>query len=156
MLFSEPAFLFFFLPTLLLLHFLTPKTLVNLLLLGASLFFYAWGERIYILPMLVSIVFNHGVGRWLGATPTVSKKRGWILGLGVGLNLLLLGFFKYCNFFVDHLNPLLSMVGLQPAMLPPIHLPIGISFFTFQAVSYQIDIYRGHTRPLANVIELGL
>lgn len=141
MVFSSPVFLFLFLPLVITLYYLTPRTLKNSMLLLASLFFYAWGEGFFVGVMLVSIAANYVTGLAL------NKHRGkatakWALGIGVGFNLILLGSYKYANFFVDNLNWLLQNFSLSPIALSPVHLPIGISFFTFQAISYIIDVYR--------------
>lgn len=141
MVFSSPIFLFLFLPVVLWLYVLTPRVLKNTLLLVASLLFYAWGEKAYVLVMLGSIAWNYVFGllvdRYHGR-----KAATWILTLSVVGNLLLLGVMKYANFIVENLNPLLTYAGLTPIELEPVHLPIGISFFTFQALSYVVDVYR--------------
>lgn len=138
MLFSGIPFLYYFLPCVLLLYALAPKKGKNLVLLIASLFFYAWGEPRYLLLMLFSIVlgFCHGLliaqyrGRRLGKA---------FLASSVVLSLLILGVFKYADFFVHTFN---SVFGLSIPLLK-LALPIGISFYTFQILSYTIDVYRG-------------
>ena len=155
MVFSSPLFIWLFLPLVLTLYHLAPVRLKNPLLLIASLLFYAWGERVFVLLMLVSIAWNYLAGLGLNAVSTDQGRR-WVLGLGVAVNLGLLGFFKYSNFLVDNINGLLA-VGSQP-LIPwqPVHLPIGISFFTFQAISYLVDSYRQPRLVERNPLNLGL
>jgi alginate O-acetyltransferase complex protein AlgI len=147
--FSSITFLFFFLPAVLLLNGCTRGRASNVLLLVASLLFYAWGEGIYLLVMLASILGNFAAGLLIDRFRRTTAGRA-ALGLGVGLNLVLLGFFKYAVFLVDNLNQLLALVGLPGVALGPVHLPIGISFFTFQAISYLMDLHRGTVRAQRN------
>ena len=155
MVFSSITFLFFFLPAVLLLNGCTRGRASNVLLLVASLLFYAWGEGIYLLVMLASILGNFVAGLFIDHfRPTRAGRAA--LGLGVGLNLVLLGFFKYAGFLVDNLNQVLALVGLPGVALGPVHLPIGISFFTFQAISYLMDVHRGTVRAQRNPLDLGL
>ena len=143
MLFSSTIFLFAFLPVVFSLYFLLPSVrLRNAWLLLASLFFYAWGETVYVAILLLSIALNYALGLLI-AGGSGERRRRSLLALAVSLNLLLLGAFKYANFVVDNLSALLVLLGGAPLELRPIHLPIGISFFTFQALTYVIDIYRG-------------
>jgi alginate O-acetyltransferase complex protein AlgI len=113
----------------------------NALLLAASLLFYAWGEALYVVMLLVSIGFNtvcgYWIDRWRGR-----RAAGRLVVLAVAANLLLLGAFKYANFAADSFAPLLVALGFAPIELTPIHLPIGISFFTFQALTYIVDVHR--------------
>ncbi len=141
MVFSTPVFLYLFLPGVLLAYLLTPKALKNLLLLVASLLFYAWGEGAFVLVMLASIFMNYCAGIVIAAFRGRHAGKAAV-GIAVALNLALLGAFKYANFIVDNVNPLLVAAGLSTIELAPVHLPIGISFFTFQAMSYVIDVYR--------------
>ena len=155
MVFSSITFLFFFLPAVLVLYALAGRWR-NLLLLLVSLLFYAWGEGVYLVVMLTSICLNYGcgrlIGRWLGEPPLAKLA----LAGSLLVNFSLLAFFKYANFIVDNGNALLTAAQLPPLLLSPVHLPIGISFFTFQAVSYLIDIYRRKVEPQRNIIDLGL
>jgi alginate O-acetyltransferase complex protein AlgI len=148
--FSSPLFLFAFLPVLLGLYFITGPRLRNLLLLVASLLFYIWGEGTYVLVMIAIIAINYGLGRLMA-----SLKPGWqhkaALALAVIVNLGLLIVFKYSNFLVGQLNLMLAILLVPPVTINPVHLPLGISFFTFHALSYVIDISRraiGSARPL--------
>lgn len=136
MIFSSPEFLFYFFPTFLLLYFLVPQK--NLVLLVFSLFFYSWGEGTYLLLMVASGLGNWAIALWIAAS---SRDRSQlVLACGVALNLAGLFSFKYFAFFVASLNVALPDLKLP---VPEVHLPIGISFFTFHAISYLVDVYRG-------------
>ncbi|HCG66386.1 MAG TPA: transcriptional regulator [Oscillibacter sp.] len=149
MLFSSVPFLFYFLPAALLLYFLVPRRLKNAALLLASLFFYAWGEPKYVVLMLVSIAQGYLFGL------LVEKYRGrnasrLFLSLSILVSLGLLGYFKYADFFLASVN---AVTGLSLPLLK-LSLPIGISFYTFQVLSYVIDVYRGDTAAQRNFIDL--
>ena len=150
MLFSSTVFLFVFLPGVLLAYYALARTprLQNDLLLIASLFFYAWGEPIHILVMIISIVGNY----LFGLEMSVCKRRRCCLIAAVCFNLGILFYFKYYNFTIQNLN---AIFNLQ-IVAKPVSLPIGISFFTFQAMSYVIDVYRGNAEVQRNVLDLGL
>ena len=153
MVFSDPVFLFFFLPAVILMTKLSPKPLRNAVLLIFSLLFYAWGEPIYILLMLAVIVINYLAGLRLLRFPadTAPGRRRFVLTLAILLNLTILGVFKYTGFFAELLN---SAAGLHlPA--PQIILPIGISFYIFQSMSYVIDVYRGDAEAQRNILNFG-
>ena len=145
MVFTSPIFIFAFLPLLLALYAITPNKYKNTLLLISSLFFYAWGEMQFVLLMLLSIVFNYLFGQLIAKYPNTKL----ILVAGVSINLVLLVFFKYAVF-------LFSWIGFETSVDFEIHLPLGISFFTFQAISYLVDIYRKQSDPQGNIINLGL
>ena len=153
MVFSGSPFLFYFLPAVLALYFLVPRRLKNPVLLVFSLFFYAWGEPVYVLLMIFSIVMDYALGRWL----YVYKEKGnmkaakRVLVLSVVLNLALLGFFKYTNFLLDTIGSLFRV----DIPLLELSLPIGISFYTFQAMSYLIDLYRGDVGVQRSVFNFG-
>lgn len=156
MVFSSTTFLFLFLPLVLVLHFSRESlSWRNGVLLLASLLFYAWGEGALVLIMLASIAVNHGLGRQMDYLST-PKKRKRLLAVALIFNLGLPAFFKYTNFLVDNLNILLAGLGLSPLNVPSIHLPIGISFFTFQAISYIMDVYRRKIPAQPNIFKLGL
>ncbi len=155
MVFSEPAFLFLFLPVLLVLYFLIPLSFRNMLLLFASLVFYAWGEGRYCLVMIASIGFNYLIGLCLEAV-TEKNTRRIVLFYGIVGNLCLLCFFKYANFLATNLNVLLAQLSISPIEIEPIHLPLGISFFTFVAMSYIIDLYRERIKAQRNLSLLAL
>lgn len=152
MVFSSPIFLFFFLPTLIVLYFSVPRQAKNLLLLSASLLFYAWGEGFYILLMLASIAVNYVFGRTIDS----QSNKLPALVVGVALNLLLLTSYKYSNFLVENINFVLMTLHLKSIDWSPVHLPLGISFFTFQAISYLVDIYRKEISSQKSIINLGL
>lgn len=156
MVFSSITFLFFFLPATLFAYFFSGK-LRNCTLLLCSLFFYGWGENIYVLVMIFSIVFNFYCGITLSSkiTAKIFNSRT-ILSLGIIVNLSVLFFFKYANFIVDTFNQFTAVFSLSPVNLSPVHLPIGISFFTFQALSYIVDVYKGQVPAQRNIINLGL
>ena len=137
MVFSNLVFLFLFLPIVLVIYFLSPQKLRNTILLLASLVFYAWGEPKYVLLMLFSVFINYLFGLLVEFGSSKGKKK-LFLTVAVIVNLLILGFFKYMNFFVANLNELFHL----SIEMDPIPLPIGISFFTFQAMSYVVDVYR--------------
>lgn len=143
MVFSGIPFLFFFFVAALLLYMLSPKKLKNYILLAFSLVFYAWGEPIYVVLMILSTFFSWLFGLLLCRFP--ERKRLFLI-LSVITNLGALGFFKYAGLFVSTLNTLFSLSIPSPALA----LPIGISFYTFQTMSYTIDVYRGDTAPQKN------
>src|SRR3954452_11314087 len=138
MVFSSSVFLFYFLPLFLICYFALPFK--NLVLLVFSLFFYAWGEALYVLLMIASGLGNWAAARWIAANSESRSRARALLALGVALNLSGLFVFKYLGFFVESWNGVLPAASLP---VPQIHLPIGISFFTFHATSYLVDVYRG-------------
>ena len=146
MLFTEPTFLFLFLPLLLALYFLRrpQASYANWILLIASVIFYAKGGGLFTWLILWSIVFNYWIAilvqRFKATSLRLSKT---FLSVAVGVNLLVLGVFKYANFFGDNVNAVLAGFDKPPIAFPVILLPIGISFFTFHAISYVVDVYRG-------------
>ena len=142
MLFSSLVFLWIFLPVVLVLYRFLPGRGKNALLLAASLFFYAWGEPVYILLMLGSITLNYLGG--LALAPLSGRRRALVLAAVVAANLLLLGYYKYYGFAADTLA---GLFGRQVLPMRDIALPLGISFYTFQAMSYVIDLYRRRIEP---------
>jgi alginate O-acetyltransferase complex protein AlgI len=141
MLFTDPTFLFLFLPLLLGLYFLPFTWHRNGLLLGASVLFYVSGGGAFTGLMLASIAFNYTVAiRISRASGTPLADR--LLAFAVAANLIVLGIFKYANFAVDNVNAALALAGVAPLSVPKVLLPIGISFFTFHAISYVVDVYR--------------
>lgn len=146
MVFSSLTFLSIFLPVVLALYYLLPTLRIkNVLLIAVSLLFYAYGEPVYVLLMIASIIINYIFGRLLGTEN--KKKRQWILAVAVVINIGLLVVFKYLDMMVQTINQLsgseIPLAGLA--------LPIGISFFTFQALSYVIDVYRREVEPQKNL-----
>ncbi|AYC31882.1 MBOAT family protein [Pseudomonas cavernae] len=153
MVFSSNVFLFLFLPIFLGLYYLSGNRYRNLLLLVASYVFYAWW-RIDFLALFAGVtLFNYWIGLKVGAAGvrTPAAKR-WLL-LGVVVDLAILGYFKYANFGVDSLNAIIASFGLEPFILTHILLPIGISFYVFESISYIIDVYRGDTPATHNLID---
>jgi alginate O-acetyltransferase complex protein AlgI len=155
MLFTEPAFLFVFLPILLGLYFIVPSGWRNALLTLASLVFYTLGEWRFLPFLVVSIIVNYGFAIWIEAAR--SRSRGtWILALGIASDLVLLLVFKYTGWLADNFNHVLAALGVHPVHVPHLLLPLGISFFTFHKISYKIDVYRGVTSAQRNPLTLGL
>lgn len=153
MLFSSMLFLWAFLPLVFILYrIIRNNNARNYLLLAASLVFYAWGEPVYIFLMLFCITANYFFGRLIDKTDKQPAK-GLILFASVAVNLLLLGYFKYFNFFVDIAG---MITGAQQFEFSTVVLPIGISFYTFQAMSYVIDLYRKKINVQKNYLKLSL
>jgi len=156
MVFSSTIFLFLFLPITLLVYLVVGRRIRNLVLLAASLAFYAWGENIYVLLMLCSILINYVFGLLIDRAQKGGSSGKGALVCAVAANLGLLCFFKYANFIVANLNAVLIKLQLDPVTLQEVHLPIGISFFTFQALSYVIDLYRRESQVQKNPINIAL
>ena len=150
MLFSSMTFLWLFLPFTVVVNSLLNPRYSNLFLLIMSLLFYAWGEPVYVALMLLSILINYLCGRWIDKA---KRGRGAILAFDAILNLGILGFFKYAGFFASSVNSLIGREAIPVISLP---LPIGISFFTFQALSYVIDVYRKKCSVQKNILNLAL
>lgn len=149
MLFSSIPFLFYFLPVVLIVYFFVPYSLKNVVLLLSSLFFYGWGESKYVFLMLFVIAIGYILGLVIGKYR--EQKLGKIfLGLAVVIDIAILGYFKYADFFISNFN---AATGMQMPLLK-IALPIGISFFIFQILSYDIDVYRGQVAVQKNPINL--
>ncbi|MEY8386599.1 MBOAT family O-acyltransferase [Oscillospiraceae bacterium 38-13] len=151
MVFSSLTFLFAYLPLTLALYFVTPLRYRNFVLLVTSLFFYGWGEPVYVGVMFLSIFIDYTHGLLVEKFRSRDRLARWFVGQSVVFNLLLLGFFKYWDFLAANLS-LLPGVSLPQLGLP---LPLGISFFTFQTMSYTIDVYRRDAPVQRNVIDFG-
>ena len=151
MVFSSLTFLFGYLPLTLALYFLTPLRRRNFVLLLASLFFYGWGEPVYVGVMFLSIFIDYTHGLLVERFRQQDRLARWFVGQSVVFNLLLLGFFKYWDFLAANLS-LLPGVSIPQLGLP---LPLGISFFTFQTMSYTIDVYRRDAPVQRNIIDFG-
>lgn len=158
MVFSSLIFLFRFLPLVLLVYFAAPGKLKNGILFIFSLLFYSWGEPVYVLLMLFSTVVDyfHGIMTYRCKEKGRLKRARFFVISSVIINLCLLGFFKYADFFIGAFNSTLgkNLFGFEAALLN-VALPIGISFYTFQTMSYTIDIYRGNALPQKNIIDFG-
>ena len=154
MVFSTPLFLFVYLSLTLLLYYAVPLKGRNLALLAVSLFFYAWGERIYVVIMVASTLIDYTHGMLVERCKARGNDRGarWAVASSVFFNLALLGFFKYWDFLAASFQA----VGLNFMPVLNIHLPIGISFYTFQTMSYVIDVYRGDTKAQRNILQFGV
>lgn len=149
MVFSSTVFLFKFLPIVLFFYFLAKNTYQNFILLIASLIFYAWGEPKHIVIMLILIIFNYFMGLTLSEQNRLRKLNLIVAIIG---NLSFLFFFKYANFFITNINQIFNL-SYQTFKVT---LPIGISFFTFQSMSYVIDVYRGEALPQKSIYKLAL
>ena len=154
MVFSSAVFLFVFFPITMILYFIPGRneekdiSRKNLILCISSLIFYAWGEPVYIVLMCLSILFNYHLGLDMESHRNNAKKMKSLLIFGVAFNLFMLGFFKYSGFIADNVNSALGL-KLEYDALP---LPIGISFYTFQILSYVIDIYNGKVRAQNKIV----
>lgn len=152
MYFSSLIFLFVFLPVVLAVYYILPKSFRNAFLLLANLVFYGWGEPVFILIMLVSIVTNYIFGLLIEKHRDNKKRAKTFLVLSLIISLGLLGVFKYTGFISDMLRQLPPFSSLPKINLP---LPIGISFYTFQTLSYTVDVYRRETKAQRNIVSFG-
>ncbi len=158
MVFSSVTFLVFFLPISLGVYFLLSPRWRNIWLLVSSLFFYIWGMGALVLVLITSVIVDYMMG-WVVESGMDTGNRNRVrLGVtgSVLVNLLLLGYFKYANFFVDQLNTLAQHFGFEQIAWTSIILPIGISFYTFQSMSYTIDLSRGRAKRVRNPLDFGL
>ncbi len=151
MVFSSLIFLFRFLPAALLLYYITPRKYKNLILLIISLFFYCWGEVKYLPLMLASMLVDYGCGQGIKHFGEKKKVRRLFLTISMLFNLGSLTFFKYSGFILHNIEAL-TQFPMPDFSLP---LPLGISFYTFQTMSYTIDVYRGDVQPEDNLITFG-
>mgnify|MGYP003948915387 CR=1 FL=1 len=151
-LFSSIIFIFGFLPLALFSHTIAPKAVKNIILLLFSLFFYAWGELSMSVIMLASITINYVFGVLI----ELNDYKKLMLTLGLVLNVALLVYYKYINFLMDNLNSVLDTFSIDSIENKEVHLPIGISFFTFQGISYIMDVYRKKAKAEYNPINIGL
>ncbi len=149
MLFSGLPFLYYFLPVVLILYFIVPLKLKNAVLLVSSLVFYGWGEPKYVVLMVASIIIGYFSGILIEAKNNLKVKK-LVLAFSVAVNLGFLAYFKYAGFFLENFN---ALTGLSIPVLK-IALPVGISFYTFQILSYTIDVYRGSTKAQRSIINL--
>ena len=150
--FTTIEFMFRFLPIFLIVYYVVPTRYKNMILLIGSFVFYAWGQHFYLLLLMLSIVVNYTFGRLIGERRAQRKP---LLILGLIYNFGLLVFFKYTNFFIENINALLTATHIQIPTISVV-MPLGISFYTFQVVSYLVDVYRGEQRPGKNIINLGV
>ena len=152
MIFSSHIFLLYFLPLFLVVYFLVPSKGRNVVLLLASIVFYAWGAPDCILILLASTVANFYLVKAMHRTDRPAAKR-LLCASAILISLGLLAYFKYANFFVDNANALLSALGLGTMTWTKVLLPIGISFFTFQSITYVVDTYRGVNTPMQRLTD---
>ena len=150
MLFSSIPFLYYFLPAVLLVYFAVPTRLKNAVLLLSSLIFYGWGEPKYVLLMVTTILAFYGCGLAIGSAKHDTTRKLW-LTVSVIIGIVLLTVFKYADFF---LQSFAAVTGLSIPLLK-LALPIGISFYTFQCMSYAVDVYRGTAKVQKDIIAFG-
>ena len=150
MLFSSIPFLYYFLPAVLLVYFAVPRKAQNAVLLLSSLIFYGWGEPKYVLLMIVTVAAFYGCGLGIGSAKGEKGKKLWLTA-SIITGIALLTVFKYADFFLQ------SFAGITGLSIPllKLALPIGISFYTFQCMSYVVDVYRGNAAPQKNIITFG-
>lgn len=154
MVFSSTIFLLYFFPIFLALYYLSAEKYKNYVALAASLFYYSWGAPQFIFIVLGSILIDFFIVKEM--YKSVGKKKKWLVISSVVLNIGLLAYFKYANFFVENTNNMLAAMGMHAVHWTKIALPIGISFFTFQKFTYSIDVYRGQHKPLEKITDLCL
>ena len=151
MVFSSHIFIFYFLPLALLLYYAAPKALRHPVLTGLSYIFYGWWNPWFTLLMLFSTAIDYACGKQITAEGAPQSKRKLFMWVSIGVNLAVLGFFKYAAFGASTASGVVALFGgdpvAVPAFLSQVVLPVGISFYTFQSMSYSIDLYRGHAVP---------
>ena len=154
MVFSSSLFILYFLPAFLIIYFILPQKLKNYFALIASIFFYAWGAPVFIFIVLGSITLDFYAVQWMNRSE--GRKKNLLLAFSVALNVGLLLYFKYANFFIENFNELINAMGFTSVGWVRIALPIGISFFTFQKLTYSVDVYRKVHEPLKKVTDYAL
>ena len=152
MVFSSNVFLLLFLPIFLIGYFACPERWRNIVLLLFSIVFYAYGAPTFVLLLLGSTVINFYLVKFLYKTDNLVYKK-LFAGLAIAVSIGLLGYFKYANFFVDNVNAVLGAFGLKPFAFAKVLLPIGISFFTFQSITYVVDTYRNVHKPMERLTD---
>jgi alginate O-acetyltransferase complex protein AlgI len=155
MVFSSNLFLIYFLPSFLIVYYIIPRKLKNLFTLLASIFFYAWGAPDFIFIVLAAIIIDFYIVDIMHKSTLLKAKR-ILLGISVLINIGLLAYFKYANFLVENFNEILSLLGYEPINWASVALPIGISFFTFQKLTYSVDVYRKVHTPLKRVTDYAM
>ncbi len=149
MVFSSIIFLLYFLPAFLLTYYFADRKYKNFVILFFSIFFYAWGAPKFIFVILGTTFLDYHLVRWMDKTENALHRRV-MLALSVSINLGLLVYFKYSNFFIDNVNEGLSLLGVSAIPWTKLILPIGISFYTFETITYVVDVYRRVHKPLHN------
>ncbi len=152
MVFSSILFLLCFLPCFLLIYYITPSRFKNIVILASSIFFYTWGAPKFIAVILASILLDFVLARLIHSE-TDKRRKKILLAASVTVNLLVLLYFKYANFFVENVNAVFTGFGMKQLAWTTVALPIGISFFTFHELSYIIDVYRGVKPPMKKLSE---
>jgi alginate O-acetyltransferase complex protein AlgI len=156
MVFSSHVFVYYFLPLTLLVYYLLPRRVKHLALTLFSYVFYGWANPLFVFVMLASTAVDYTCGRAIAGRLSTSRARKGAVVVSVCTNLSLLGFFKYFDFGVENYNALVGAVGLSAYQWDAVFrvtLPLGISFYTFQSMSYTIDVYRGHARAIRNFVD---
>ena len=166
MVFSSYLFLFYFLPVSLLLYYAAPKRLKHTILTALSYVFYGWANPLFLVLLFVSTLIDYVAGLWMAAerrstgiseeVPIATRRGRTALTMSICSNLALLGFFKYFNFGIESYDAFVQWIGIPSLRLDAVlrvTLPLGISFYTFQSMSYSIDVYRGDARPIRNFID---
>ena len=149
MVFSSIIFIFYFIPIFFIFYFIADKRYKNALILAGSILFYAWGAPRFIFVILGTTAIDFYIVRWMSETE-INKRRKLLLGISLSINLGLLFYFKYSNFFIDNINLALGHIGVKPMLWTKLALPIGISFYTFETLTYVVDVYRKVHKPLRN------
>lgn len=152
MVFSSIVFLFYFLPLFFLVYYLAGKRYKNVVILLGSIFFYAWGAPRFIFVLLGTTIIDFYIVRLMDGQQTRLRRR-LLLCASLLLNLGLLFYFKYCNFFVDNVNNVLRAAGMRTLSWTHVVLPIGISFYTFETITYVVDVYRRVHKPLRSFLD---
>lgn len=147
MVFSSIVFILYFLPLFLLCYFVVPKAYKNIVILAFSIFFYSWGAPKFIFVILATTFLDFHLVKWMDASSN-SFRRKSLLILSLSVNLGLLFYFKYSNFFIENVNVFLRMAGVEQMHWTKLILPIGISFYTFETITYVVDVYRKVHKPL--------
>ncbi len=149
MVFSSIVFLLYFLPLFLLTYYLADKKYKNLIILVFSVFFYSWGAPKFIFVILGTTFLDFHLVKWMSGLENKLHRR-LMLTLSVSINLGLLVYFKYSNFFIENVNSFISFFGASDVRWTKLVLPIGISFYTFETITYVVDVYRRVHKPLQN------
>jgi alginate O-acetyltransferase complex protein AlgI len=155
MVFSSITFLLYFLPLLLILYFIIPDKAKNIFLLLSSILFYSWGAPLFIYVILLTTALDFFLVGWMYRQTSETKRKA-ILVVSVCMNIGLLFYFKYCNFFIGNINELFGLFHIAPIKWLNVILPIGISFYTFESLTYVIDVYRKEHKPLNNFLNYQL
>ena len=154
MVYNNSLFLLYFLPIFLIIYYLMYRKLRNILLLLASIFFYAWGAPKFVFVVMASVFFDYYIIQFMSSSK--GRNTRLLFWLSILLNLGLLLYFKYMNFFVDQFNVMLGWIGNKPANWTKVMLPIGISFITFQKLAYTLDVYKKKVTPFEKIRDYAL